>query len=92
MIVNSKQLDNAADEIGEGARKTKEGVLVTAAQLRTAARILREAEPSVCNGLSAERPGFIEAEDQDDPDVLVFQMGILTGASYRIRPDGSIDA
>ena len=90
MIVDSKQLDAAADSVGDGVRKTSNGVPVTAAQCKTAARILREAEPSVCNGIAAERPGFIEPEDQEK-GLLVFQMGILTGATYRIRPDGSIE-
>lgn len=67
------------------------GVTVSPAQLETMARVLREAEPSVCNGSVAERPGFVAAERQgDDPEVVTFTVGILPSMEYLIERDGSV--
>lgn len=93
MIVNSKQLTAAAATIRMRHKPMlipAAAVTVSAAQLDTAARILREAEPCIANGDVAERPGFIEKERQDDPKVLVFQMGILPTTEYRISRGGEI--
>ena len=92
MLVSSKQLGNAAQAIRERPSETGQidGVRVTAEQCEAAAQILREAEPSVCNGISAERPGFIDADYQVEDNVLEFQMGILTGEMYSISMDGDV--
>lgn len=105
MIVNSAQLTIAADLIRERNEPhvviRVEGVAVSAAQLDTAARILREAEPSIitnATGLRSgtvsydpqERPGYIDAAQQDDPEVLVFTVGILPSTEYRIARDGAV--
>lgn len=92
MLVNSKQLDDAAEEIIRRGRSQvipKVGKLVNAAQMRTAARLLREAQPSVCNGIKEERPGFIESE-QPDPNTLAFTVGILPSTTYRINRRGNV--
>lgn len=66
-------------------------VYVTPGQLEAAARLLRDAEPSVCNGDVQERPGFIERDAQDDPKALVFQVGILPSTTYRIYARGRVE-
>lgn len=93
MMVDSHQLAAAAEQIrarGVLAVANTEGVLLTAAQCDAAATILREAEPSICNGVSAERPGFIEPRAQigDGLNDLVFEVGILCGEMYAITPTG----
>jgi hypothetical protein len=93
MIVSSKSLEVAATALRDQGREigtTSNGVLVTAAQLDRAARVLRELPPSVCNGIRAELPGFIESESQYRPDRLVFEVGILPARSYVIDRDGSL--
>lgn len=96
MIVSSKLMARAAAEVRErddGPQVLKEeGVAVSAEQCEAVARILRDADPCVCNGLAAERPGFIEGVNQDPerPDVLVFQLGILPATEYRIARDGEV--
>lgn len=64
--------------------------MVSAAQLDAAAQILREADPSVCNGISQERPGWIDAKDQEDESVLVFRLGILPSITFRIDRKGNV--
>jgi hypothetical protein len=96
LCVSSAQLDKSAEVI----RKRKSGPMtipalgieVSAAQLDTAAQILRDAEPSVCNWDVQERPGFIHADRQDDPNVLVFDVGILPSTAYRIDRKGHAKA
>lgn len=94
MLVSSKVLVAAAEELrsdGSTHRALKNGVIVTPAQLDTAAKILRDAEPSICNGNVQERPGFIEPEQQDDDQQeLIFVMGILPSATYRIDREGRV--
>jgi hypothetical protein len=93
MIVSSATLTAGAATVRKRKRPQTihaEGVTVTAAQLDTAARILREADPSIANGIKTERPGFIERRSQGDPEVLVFRMGILPSTEYRIDRRGSV--
>jgi hypothetical protein len=104
MLVNSAQLVVAADIIRERGKSPvtipREGIAVTAEQLDTAARILREAEPSQithATGIRSgtvdydpqERPGFIDAAQQSDPEVLTFVVGILPATTYLIARDGA---
>lgn len=93
MLVNSRQLEAAAATVRKRRRPQMihaEGVAVNAAQCEAAARILREAEPCVANGDVSERPGFIDRNDQGDPAVLVFRMGILPSYRYEIDRSGAI--
>ncbi len=64
--------------------------VVTAAQFDTAARIIREAEPSVANGVSSERPAFIHADEQDDPESLRLKVGIFSGDEFWIDRSGVV--
>jgi len=93
LLVSSATLTAAAETMrkaGDDLREVRgEGVYVSAAQLEEAARLLREAEPSICNGLRQERPGFIDGEEQDVEDVLVFRLGILPTETYLIPREGS---
>lgn len=94
MIFDSKQLEDAAKRIRDNDWPSGviavENIEVSAAQLETAARILKGAEPSICNRNVSERPGFIERDQQEQPSVLVFEMGILPSATYRIDREGEI--
>lgn len=103
MMVGSKALDGAADRIGADLpdpAPLANGVVVTAAQCRTAARIIRDADPSVITSASGgarvtlnepvERPAYIDAGRQDDPKVLCLDVGILPTETYRIDRKGTI--
>lgn len=93
MLVNSKQLTDAAATVRKRKRPQMihaEGVVVTARQCETAARLLREAEPSICNGDVQERPGFIDRDQQSDPNVLAFTVGIIPRTRYRIARNGEL--
>jgi hypothetical protein len=95
VIVKSFQLEVWANQLRRRKRGMfihEEGVYVTPAQLGAAAKLLREAAPSVCNGDVQERPGFIERQAQGDPSVLVFQIGILPSTTYRIHRRGRVEA
>ena len=94
MIVNSTQLEKAADTLRRRKCRRRIPAIdmeVTASQMAAAAKILREAEPSVCNGSVQERPGFLERAVQELPEVLVFQVGILSSTLYRIDRRGRIE-
>lgn len=105
-LVNSAMLERSAAAIRKGPNPGDamaipgERVAVTAAQLDTAARILREAEPSQITHASGirsgtvdydpqERPGFIDGEQQDDPMVLRLTVGILPETTFLIARDGT---
>lgn len=96
MLVHSRLLDGYAQAMRRRKRgmwigpSALERVYLTASQASTAARLLREAEPSICNGDVQERPGFIEPERQDDPSVLVFSIGVLPSTEYRIDRRGRV--
>lgn len=104
MLVNSTVLDTAADALRERGRlwPLRCGITVSAEQMDTAARLLREAEPSqitkatgtrsgAVNFDPQERPGFIDPEQQEDAKTLTFAVGILPTATYRIARDGSYE-
>lgn len=85
LMVEAPQLFAAADEI-EGcdhAHRLRNGVPVTAAQLRKAAEILRDGPQPMCNGQQSNMPGFIH-RDQQIGKSLIFQVGILPSKTYRI--------
>lgn len=93
MGVNSGQLEAAAlnlEETGVPSAILKNGVKVTSAQLRKAADILKKADPSICNGVKAERPGFIDSEDQFGEETLVFSVGIIPSHLFNLGRDGEI--
>lgn len=107
MIVDSKLLDEGARalrERGVSAADLACGVNVTQAQLRKAAELLREAEPSIITsattknvsfnaddiGVPQERPGFIAPEHQDDPKVLTLAIGMFPQETYRISRRGKV--
>lgn len=98
--MNSGQLEKGAAEI----RRRKKGPRllpaaereVSAAQLDAAAAILRNGEKSVITsppGLASEHelPGFIDKgrQDPNDPNVLVFEVGIIPARLYRIDRQGN---
>lgn len=105
MMVNSAQLVVAADILRERGEPhmviPREGIAVSAAQLETAARLLREADPSRITKATGVRsgtvdydpqelPGYIDAKRQDDPEVLTFVVGILPSTTYRIARSGDV--
>lgn len=94
ILLNSRTLAQSAEVIrmGGGTPRAIRGVDVTvsAEQLETAARLLRDADPSICNGNVAERPGFIMRAHQTDPQVLVFTIGILPAEQHRINRAGEL--
>jgi hypothetical protein len=93
MLVNSKGMKRVAEQIRERGEPqvNKDGVRLYSAQCETAARLLRAAGPTICNGRTEERPGWIEPEDQgDDPDVLAFSIGIFAALDYKIDKDGEV--
>lgn len=102
MLVDSKALEKGAAQLreqGKAVAELRNGVPVSPEQLDTAARILREAEPSVITSASGpvevtlnkpqERPGYIEETRQKNPEVLVFDVGIL-GDTYFIDRKGEV--
>lgn len=91
MMVSSANLTGAVERIGDDPHPVvlRNGAKANAAQLSKAAQLLREAEPSICNYIKAERPGWIDADQQED-DVLVFEIGILPKETYRIDRSGEL--
>lgn len=92
MIASSDSLGDAAVRIGDSDLPAvlRNGVRANAAQLHKAAQLLRDSDPSICNGISAERPGWIESDAQEKEDVLVFEIGILPKETYRIDRKGEL--
>lgn len=92
MIASSESLENAAITLGDSELPAvlRNGVRANAAQLKKAAQLLRDSDPSICNGIVAERPGWIESDSQETDDVLVFEIGILTKETYRIDRKGDL--
>lgn len=93
LCVNSAQLEASLAVLKASGGRQRflrgSGQPITAEQLETAARILRTAEPSICNGVRAECPGFIHADRQEGPDHLVFDVGILPCTTYHIHLSGT---
>ncbi len=93
MMLFASQLMEAAGQLRAGGRAlgvlVKEDVPVTPDQLETAGRILAEGPQPVANGVKSDMPGFVEADQQEDPEVLLFQVGILPSRTYRIARDGT---
>jgi hypothetical protein len=102
LLVDSAVLEKAATQLREQETQVatlRNGVAVSPDQLETAARILKEAEPSVITSASGpvevtlnkpqERPGFINEGRQKDPEVLVFDVGII-GDTYHINRKGEV--
>ena len=98
MIVSSKQLEEAAATIRRRKRPQRirdTDIWATAAQMDTAASLLREAEPTVITSplhmaSTYERPGFIDSEDQDASGTLVLRIGILPSRRFRIGRRGGV--
>jgi hypothetical protein len=61
-------------------------LFANSAQLRKAAALLAASEPSVCNGVSEERPGWLTQDD--DPNIVVLTVGIFSTETYRISRQG----
>lgn len=90
MCVEAPQLFLAADLIADFPSATLvNGVVVTAAQLRKAAEILRDGPQPVANGIKSNMPGFIDREAQPRNGSLVFNVGILPSRTYRITKRGN---
>lgn len=104
ICIDSMRLLQAAQTIRENQweyGRFKEGVRASAEQCEKAAELLQDAEPSIITGIRGttsgtvnfqpqERPGFIAAEQQDDPQVLVFTVGIIPSTTYRIDRQGRV--
>lgn len=89
---------------GKPLRLAECDVHATAEQLDAAAAILRDGEKSVITsatgvaaggggfsvGVEHERPGFIDAAQQDDTGALHLAVGILPCTIYRIDPAGTV--
>ena len=93
MIVFAKQLIGAAEEMrsrGINLGTLKEPVKVTPEQLATAGRIIAEGPQPIANGMKADMPGFIEADQQESEDVLLLTVGILPSREFRIARDGEV--
>lgn len=94
MCVEAPQLLAAAEEIGDAPnRMLRNGVVVTAAQLRKAGEILRDGpQPEVRLprrlASKSNMPGFIDREAQPRNGSLVFTVGILPSRTYRITKRG----
>lgn len=94
MMVGSMALVAAANRLDELATDhppviLRNGAKANAAQLKKAAQLLRDAEPSICNGIVAERPGYIDRDKQED-GLLVFEVGILPTDTYKIDSEGRL--
>jgi len=93
MLVFGPQLVDAAAEMRERGLQVgrlREPVAVTPEQLETAGRILSDGPQPIANGITADMPGFIDAEQQEHPGVLVFTVGILPSTTYRIDRSGEV--
>jgi hypothetical protein len=89
LCVEAPQLLAAADEVGDAPNRVlRNGVVVTAAQLRKAGEILRDGPQPVANGIEAKMPGFIDRMEQPRNGSLVFTVGILPSRTYRITKRG----
>lgn len=104
LMVSSASLAAAAQQLRDtdvpSAILSKCGARATIAQLETAAGLLRDGPKSQITKATGVRsgsvnfdpqeiPGFFHRERQE-PDVLVMDVGILTGQTYRIAADGQI--
>lgn len=87
LMVEAPALFSAADALEETNLTTpvalRNGVKVTAAQLRKAAEILRDGPQPIVNGIKSNMPGFIHREDQTGKS-LVLKVGIIPSTTYRI--------
>lgn len=93
MIASSDSLENAAACLGDSELPAvlRNGVKANAAQLKKAAQLLRDSDPSICNGIVAERLGWIDSVAQElGTGVLVFEIGILPSTTYRIDRKGDL--
>lgn len=95
MLVSSRKLETTAnhlvDKAGIGELEAvilRNGAKANARQLRKAAYLLRDAEPSICNSVKEERPGYIKVSE--DEGILVFSIGILSSSTYKINREGAL--
>ena len=76
MIVYAQQLLHAAEDMRSRGLSTgrfeKDHVSFTPDQIEAAGRILADGPQPIANGIKADMPGFIEVEQQESADVLVF--------------------
>lgn len=96
LMLTPGQLENGARVMAKHPRGTRcalrNGVQVTMPQLLTAARLLREAGPVICNGIHSDMSGWIDADRQDaERGILRFQVGIL-GQLFDIDAEGKVVA
>lgn len=94
LMVSSIALLDAADHHIEPI-ELRNGVKVTEAQARSAAKLIQDAEPSVIRrpvamASTQERPAFIDADKQPEDGTLLLEVGILPMNPYLIEPDGSV--
>lgn len=93
-MVNAKMLTAAAEQMRTDKTPTRTipgvGVEVSSAQLEAAAKLIGDADPSVCNGNVQECPGFIQRAHQADPKVLVLTIGILPATTHHIDRAGAL--
>lgn len=96
MLVTSEMLREAAEQDREWPSEipSEPGVFVTPEQLHTAARLIDEAGdvridyPQRLRSRNP-RPAFIDASQQENPEVLVLIVGIIPGEKHYIARDGA---
>lgn len=62
-------------------------ISVSSAQLRKAAELIVAAEPTVANGIRAERPAYLAAHP-NRPGVLIVDIGILPNERHQVNRAG----
>ncbi len=98
IMVEAEDLFNAATKAAEilaadknrpkdGKVLLRNGVRVNPAQLFKAGQILRNGPQPIANGISANMPGFVRANDQTGKS-FVFCVGIIPQKIYRIDTRG----
>lgn len=63
------------------------GVSANSRQLVRAIELIREAGPTIANGIRAERPAWL-SNDEESGDLLVVDIGILPSEKHKISRDG----
>ncbi len=95
MCVEAPQLRAAIEQMGDAPSGTlRNGVVVTSAQLSTAAGLLEDGpQPEIRFPRrlrsKSNRPGFIDRKSQPRNGSLVFTVGILPSQTYRITKKGT---
>lgn len=101
ITVSTRALQETARAMRENDERSRTiptaNMTVTVEQLETAARLTREADPTVItheNGRrvdrAEERPAYLLPAPGIPVGTILLQIGILPSASHRITPDGHV--